>query len=217
MTIWDFWAVRYEKLWVQKYSLSPTRRLVIESLKTLTEGSQQTQSLNLLDVGCGTGQLLEDIFRELGSCFSTLTGADTAGTMLDLAVRKNIPQTHFFQSDAQALPFATFATAQFDLITCCHSFPYYLNQLQALREFKRVLKTGGYLLIINASENTFYDKLVMGLIKLTTGRANYPSAKNMAKMLGTTGFRVLKQIDLPKTLFFMPSIVLTITQPKFGV
>jgi ubiquinone/menaquinone biosynthesis C-methylase UbiE len=214
MNIWDFWAVRYEKLWVQKYSLAPTRRLVINKLRTLTHTLQHAGSLNVLDVGCGTGQLLEEIVSELGPCFSTLTGVDTARTMLDLAVRKNIPQAHFSYGNAEALPFTS---AQFDLITCCHSFPYYRNQLQALRDFKRVLKSEGYLLIISASENTFYDKLVMALIKLTTGRANYPSSNNLAGMLDTAGFRVLSQPILKKALFFMPNIVLTIGQPEMEV
>ena len=63
-SIWDFWANYYNKLWVQKYSLKPSRDKVISIIKKtgIDRGS-------LLDMGCGTGQLLEQINKEFGNKF----------------------------------------------------------------------------------------------------------------------------------------------------
>jgi ubiquinone/menaquinone biosynthesis C-methylase UbiE len=206
--IWDFWAVRYERLWVQKYSLAPTRRLVIDELKKLIGVLGPGPKLNLLDVGCGTGQLIEDIANELGTCFATITGIDTAKNMVEIATQKKIPQAHFSHGDAENLPFAN---AQFDIVTCCHSFPYYRDKLQALQEFKRVLRPDGYIFLISASENNIYDKIMMALVKLTTGRATYPSSQDLAKLLKASDSTVLRQKNLPSK-FFMPSIILTISR-----
>lgn len=198
---------------MQKYSLAPTRRLVIGELENLTQGPGPEPKLDLLDVGCGTGQLIAEIAGELAVCFSTLTGVDTAKNMLDLAVEKKIPQAHFVYGDAGKL---SFAPGQFDILTCCHSFPYYLDKLQVLREFKRVLKPGGYITVISAAENNFYDKLVMSLVKLTTGWAAYPSSTEMAEMLNAVGYRVLLQKKL-ESKFFMPSIILTTAQLETSI
>ena len=43
--VWDRLSVKYDRLWVQKNSLGPTRRKVIEVIKGLEVGD----SFNLLD------------------------------------------------------------------------------------------------------------------------------------------------------------------------
>lgn len=203
--IWDFWAGRYEKLWVQKYSLKPTRDLVIMELKKHIKLNQKQKCL--LDVGCGTGQLLLDIQEQLGYLNITLTGIDSSAKMIAVAQKKLI-KAKLQISNALDLPFSA---NQFDLLTCCHSFPYYKDKLKALKEFKRVVKPGGFLFLIQASENSIYDKLVMQLVKLTTSPADYPSKVHIKEMVGKTGFILLEQKRL-ESKFFMPSIILSILQ-----
>jgi methyltransferase type 12 len=67
-SIWDFWANYYNKLWVQKYSLKPSRDKVIDIIK-----KTKIKNGDLLDMGCGTGQLLEDIY--IKSSVKILTSA----------------------------------------------------------------------------------------------------------------------------------------------
>jgi hypothetical protein len=52
---------------------------------------------------------------------------------------------------------------------------------------------------------------MMALVKLTTGRATYPSSQDLAKMLKASDSTVLRQKNLPSK-FFMPSIILTISR-----
>ena len=69
-----------------------------------------------------------------------------------------------------------------------------------------LLDENGTLIIANASENTAYDKVAMKLVKLTTGKAIYPSIEKMNSMKPKT--LVLKNIIKIKERFFMPSIIL---------
>jgi len=204
--IWDFWADRYEKLWVQKYSLKPTRDLLISELKKhLT--SHLHEEVNLLDVGCGTGQLLEDIQGKLSMPNLSLKGVDSSEQMAALA-QKKLTNVNVLVGDALDLPFVD---NQFDFLTCSHSFPYYRDKLKALQEFKRVVKPGGYIFLVQASENTLYDKVVMKLVKLTTGQASYPSKTKINELVAKAELNLLCQKEL-EGRFFMPSIIFSIIQ-----
>ena len=201
--IWDFWAASYERLWVQKHSLGPTRQLVLNELGQLVAG-QANRPFKHLDVGCGTGQLIEELIKEFGPLIYS-AGLDFSNNMAALASAKNLP-AKFVLGDAHNLPFSS---EEFDFLTCCHSFPYYQNKPLVLQEFFRVLKPGGYLFLINASVNNLYDLLVMAIVKLTTGKASYPSTSATSKLLAKAQLIMSAQKQLPGELF-MPSIVLTI-------
>ena len=57
--IWDKLAKKYDTLWVQNYSLTPTRNMVLQYIEYY-----RIKQSNFLDVGCGTGQLLLDISKK---------------------------------------------------------------------------------------------------------------------------------------------------------
>jgi len=204
--IWDFWAGRYEKLWVQKYSLKPTRDLVITELEKYLEPIGN-DNVSLLDVGCGTGQLLEDIGEKFKHLSLSLTGIDSSKQMVAMA-NKKLSKAKFLVGDALNLPFCE---KRFDFLTCSHSFPYYQNKLRALQEFKRVLKPGGVLFLVQASENNLYDKVVMKLVKLTTGQVDYPSQAEIQELVERAELNLVEQKKLPNK-FFMPSIILSTIQ-----
>ena len=51
--VWEKLAHKYNNLWVQKYSLGPTRR---EVLKIVLPLLKETNSLKIIDFRCGTRQ-----------------------------------------------------------------------------------------------------------------------------------------------------------------
>ena len=77
--IWDFWADKYERLWVQKYSLSPARRDIIAEIKKLIV---QSGSYNILDMGCGIGQLIREMQEDLKGFDIKYTGVDISPKMI---------------------------------------------------------------------------------------------------------------------------------------
>lgn len=206
--IWDFWARRYEGLWVQKQSLTPTRQLVVAEINKYLRQGTAGRGIHLLDVGCGTGQLAKDIQEGCTPYKIRFTGVDYSPGMIKMAQRKKLPKTRFVCGNAEDLPFAA---KKFDIVTCCHSLPYYPDKNKVLREFVRVLKPGGRLLLVQASQNNAYDTLILSLIKLTTGRASYPSAAAVADLLRHAGIPLLEQKTL-ETRFYIPTILLSIGQ-----
>ncbi|HVU63081.1 MAG TPA: bifunctional demethylmenaquinone methyltransferase/2-methoxy-6-polyprenyl-1,4-benzoquinol methylase UbiE [Phycisphaerales bacterium] len=109
-----------------------------------------------LDVACGTGDLTEALAR---AGAAKVTGLDFTPQMLDVArVRaKKLPpgiadRITYIQGDAQNLPLAD---ASVDVITIAFGIRNVLVPAKAIAEFRRVLRPGGRLAILEFSEPTF--------------------------------------------------------------
>ncbi|MTI57252.1 class I SAM-dependent methyltransferase [Geosporobacter ferrireducens] len=195
--VWDFWSKYYEGLWVQKVSLGPTRREILNFLKEILK---KEKKYRILDVGCGTGQLLCEIHEAFIEYDLELFGIDFSKAMIE---RAKIPdhEITFQQMDVREIKGLD---QQYDLILCTHSFPYYENQDLAIKDFRALLKSEGYLLLAQASQNNAYDALTMFFVKFTTGKAKYPSVKEVLAM--TKKLFQCEGIIRIKARFYMPSI-----------
>ena len=198
---WNFWAGFYENLWVQRVSLKPTRLQLLKSLEQLMIPGQ---TCHMLDVGCGTGQLIHDIFHAFPTITFHITGIDYAEGMVLQAEKnlKDLPHVSLCQMDAHDI---RQMDQTFDLIVCTHSFPYYKNQQQVLRQFHQALKPGGTLLLAQAASETWYDKIALFFVSLTTGKAHYPTKTTLQKM--TKGLFYLESATPIRERWFMPSIL----------
>lgn len=97
----------------------------------------------LLDIGCGTGQVLE-MARKRGF---ELYGIDPSEGMLDIA-RQTYPElkaARLVQTTADKLPFND---ASFDCAIASGSMAYVPNMAETASEIARILKPGGVLRII---------------------------------------------------------------------
>jgi ubiquinone/menaquinone biosynthesis C-methylase UbiE len=103
----------------------------------------------VIDVGCADGGYLPLLSSHLNS--SLVIGADLAQKELNLAKRnKSHPNSDYARIDVTALPFST---STFDLIFAKDLLHHLSNPLRALREFKRVLKSNGMMVIIEADRD----------------------------------------------------------------
>lgn len=117
----------------------------------------QNPSAHVLDLCCGTGDLVFSFARQArtssrGETGPTLFGADFALPMLDLAKRKNSKRRErvsFLAADALSLPFAD---PHFDLVSAAFGFRNLANYKDGLREMRRVLHPGGTLAILEFCE-----------------------------------------------------------------
>ena len=211
--VWDYWADKYEKLWVQKYSLAPTRRVIVREILASLEGQEHCR---ILDVGCGTGQLLRDIREEMEArypeCELELMGIDISHRMIEEAQKKSKGQVGSAMIAYACIDVDSFQgeIGSYDCIVCSHSFPYYPKKRETLKKFARLLKPGGQLYLAQASVNTFYDRLIMPLVKLTTSKASYPGVRELNRLL-TEDFATVKNVRI-KEKFYMPSIYLFAAQ-----
>lgn len=90
---------------------------------------------SVLDVGCGTGDLLEALPDY------TATGVDIASDYVDLV---NANGHHAILAPAEQLPFAD---GSFDCVICADVLEHVLDMNQVLREALRVLRRRGYLVV----------------------------------------------------------------------
>jgi SAM-dependent methyltransferase len=110
-------------------------QLVLWMLRRYFPGAQR-----LLDVGCGTGFVLEGIRRHyprLG-----LTGCDVRLTTL-LEAHRQMPETRLFAADVFALPYET----EFDVVVALDVLEHIDDDRVALSALRNVIKPGGGLIL----------------------------------------------------------------------
>lgn len=153
----------------------------------------------ILDVGCGTGMAAE-MLRSFGQVY----GIDVSPRSI-MKARSRLDRVCV--SLGEELPFKDEA---FDVVTCTETIEHFLAPSEALSEFNRVLKSGGYLII--STPNPWYWFVVLSKVyavlkgqKAGTGQIveNYLSPVSLRSMLKKRGF----EIEEFKTVFFKPVFV----------
>ncbi len=104
----------------------------------------------LLDVGCGTGPMIELLLKKFPD--RNYTGIDLTPRMIEVAQEKKLAHTKFLVGDSENLPFPKDA---FDVVVCTNSFHHYPNPQAFMNEAARVLKVGGRLVLRDYTSNTF--------------------------------------------------------------
>src|SRR5947207_9052577 len=116
------------------------RRRVVRRLSSLITANAQ-----VLDVGCGTGDLSIELFEKTAA---RVIGIDFCRPMLQLAKQK-APRLKFIEGDALKLPFAD---ATFDGVTIGFALRNLSSVEQGLAELRRVLKPHAWLAILEFSQ-----------------------------------------------------------------
>ena len=117
----------------------------------LRDLAQRCQGGKMLDLGCGTGFIL-NLAREF---FSELHGVDITQAMLD-QVDMSSGKIKLHNTPAESLPFAN---DTFDLVTAYSFIHHAENPLAILREAGRVLKPGGICYVDLEPNKLFWNQL----------------------------------------------------------
>jgi demethylmenaquinone methyltransferase/2-methoxy-6-polyprenyl-1,4-benzoquinol methylase len=112
--------------------------------KKLVDAIVIKEEMKVLDVATGTGDLLIEIKKRIPNCEAI--GVDLAEEMLSIARKKS--SLLFKRDDACNL---SFSENRFDLLTISFGIRNVEDPEKALREFFRILKPGGQLLILEFS------------------------------------------------------------------
>lgn len=106
----------------------------------------------VLDVGCGTGRILQVLPANV-----KYTGLDNSPELLAIAGRRH-PTGKFISADARALPFPDKSFDAVLVIAVAHHFLKEPERLAVLAEAKRVLKKGGrvYVSVWNLNQSKFW-------------------------------------------------------------
>ncbi len=178
---------------------------------------KKKESLNILDIATGTG----DLALELGQALpkAKVIGLDLAPQMLEIgrqkAQKKGMSESiSFIEGDAENLPFQD---NSFDAITVAFGVRNFETPLKGLKEMNRVLKPGGQLIVLEFSKTrskffkgifNFYFKYILpqiGRLISKDARAYqylydsvqaFPSGNEFLNLLDQSGYRAEKWIPL---------------------
>lgn len=100
------------------------------------------QFTDLLDVGCGTGPMIELLTKKYPE--KNYTGLDLTPKMIETAKAKGLCNTKFIVGDSENLPFDD---DSFDAVICANSFHHYPNPQKFFDGVKRVLRSNGRLIL----------------------------------------------------------------------
>lgn len=140
----------------------------------------------LLDVGCGTGHLLQLLARQRPAEYA---GLDLAENMVAVARAKNIPGASFVQGTAARLPWED---GFFDVVCCIQSFHHYPYPDKAMAEALRVLRPGGLYLLSDTGVGgpaAWLDNHLLFRL-MNSGDCHTESRRAVARRMEKNGFRV---------------------------
>lgn len=130
--LFDWWSRSYDFLLPSAFYQAIHQRLL--------DYAKLPDRAHVLDLGCGTGKLLNRLAQR--SPDLTGTGLDLSSDMLKQAEMKSydLNRLTYVQGTADAIPSHE---NQYNAVFCTVSFLHYPDPLAVLREVHRVLKPGG--------------------------------------------------------------------------
>ncbi|MFQ8689657.1 MAG: class I SAM-dependent methyltransferase [Blautia sp.] len=165
---------------------------VIDTLSTL-------QFSNVLDVGCGTGEILSAI----GALYPTvsLLGIDISQEMLKQAKSKEIDNVKLYLGDAEHLPFEN---ARFNVLICTDSFHHYPKPQRAIDEFYRVLQNNGHILLADFWKPFPIRQLMNSFIPFSNeGDVKIYSRSEILSFLKHSGFQDIQYQKINKSSYLV--------------
>ncbi|QCD53267.1 bifunctional demethylmenaquinone methyltransferase/2-methoxy-6-polyprenyl-1,4-benzoquinol methylase UbiE [Campylobacter sp. RM16192] len=114
-------------------------KIVLEKFKN--------QSINIVDVACGTGDMM-GFWKNMASKFNvkinSLTGIDPSSGMLEVAKQK-FPEFKFIEALATN---TSLDDASTNVLSISYGIRNVVEREAALKEFNRILKDGGYIVVL---------------------------------------------------------------------
>jgi ubiquinone/menaquinone biosynthesis C-methylase UbiE len=158
------------------------------------------QSVQILEVGCGTGHWL----ALLASQGYRVAGLDASRSMVDQAKIK-IPRPALMRGHAEALPLKT---ASFDRIFCINAFHHFSDKTAFMTEARRVLRRGGRLMSVSLDPHMdcdhwwIYDYFPQ-VIALDKGR--YLPMHTIRQMMMDSGFTGCYTLEAQHIEYLIPA------------
>ncbi|MCA9372168.1 class I SAM-dependent methyltransferase [Candidatus Woesebacteria bacterium] len=172
------WATLYDSFLVARY--------FGKYYKIAAEHVGDLNGKKVLSVGCGSGTLEISLAKKYPRV--SITGVDISPKMLQKAKEKSTdtPNITFIEADAEDLPIDK---KIFDYVICLQSFHHYPNQKKVLKGFRKVLKQGGELVMIEAVKTSIVSRALIYINRaiIEPGVMHY-SPSELTSLLQQTGF-----------------------------
>ncbi|MDB9465811.1 class I SAM-dependent methyltransferase [Dolichospermum circinale] len=158
--------------------------------KRLLSQVELSANANVLDLGCGTGRLLNRLANQFPEI--TGTGLDLSPQMLRVARQNNRhrPRLIYLEGNAENLPFVE---GQFNAVFNTISFLHYPQPDQVLKEVARVLSPGGKFYLVDI---TFNNSSSCQITPHSPTAVRFYSQKQREEMGNNAGLTCLKHHHL---------------------
>lgn len=158
---------------------------------------QLEHDFKVLDVACGTGELLNGLKKK---CSIKGVGIDISDKMIEVANQRH-PDLEFHISTCAPLPFKD---DSFDVLTVSAAFHHFPNPDDFAREAYRVLKSGGkiYIAELNILEGTRQIFNVLFLPFMRAGDVKIYSSEELKGIFENVGFKNIQIEKSGKIQFF---------------
>ena len=179
-SFFDRWARTYDfslfQFWMKKFQ-APVLKEINFSKKA-----------KILDISCGTGELLASLRQKDTRHNLKLYGTDLSSKMLEKA-RVKLPEDIILTAgDVHQLPFKSNA---FEYVISTEAFHHYGNQQKAVQEMVRVTKPGGKVVVVDI--NLFLRPIHKLFEVFEPGCVKINSKNEMHHLFRNTGLKEIKQ------------------------
>ncbi len=179
----DLWAGHYDfmpfQFWMKKFHLPV--------LKELSSLPKQNKKVKILDLSCGSGELLQEIGK-LKIRTSELYGIDTSPKMINVAKKKLPPAIQLKVMDVHRL---NFPKNYFDYVISTEAFHHYYTQRKALFEMNRVCRKGGKVVVVDI--NFFFNTVHRVFEIFEPGCVRVNSKEEMRRLFQKAGLKKIQQ------------------------
>ena len=187
----DNWSATYEQSFTWRHFFKPVHD-ILQAHVLGVEGK------HILDIGCGTGDMLR---RFSGERAGRLVGVDASDGMLAKARELSAGyDIELVDGSAESLPFGD---EEFDIVTSCMAFHHFPDPGGAIAEIYRVLRHGGRLFICDLTQEG-----VLGHVMLYFGKSkadeHYSTEPTMKALLLEKGVR---EVASERVFTFPPAML----------
>ncbi len=173
-------------LWASTYDFSPFQYLMKSFHAPVLKEISKNPKGKLLDISCGTGQLLKtinEIYPHLD-----IQGLDYSPKMLKQSRKRLSEKIHLMQGDVHKLPYSD---QTFDYVISTEAFHHYHNQKLALKEMYRITKTNGKIIIVDI--NFIFKPINLLFAIIEPGCKKINSKKEFLTMFKELKLKEIKQ------------------------
>ncbi|MEK6832481.1 MAG: class I SAM-dependent methyltransferase [Nanoarchaeota archaeon] len=160
------------------------KRLLLNPVKKAVEFVNVKKKSKILDAGCGTGNLLKILEDENKGL--ELYGVDISKEMLKIA-RKKLKNAKIRLEAVEKL---SFKKDYFDYVFSIDAFQLFYDYDLVMRNFYRILKKGGYLVVVDYSFGIFLNKIFN---KIGPGNNEMHTALGFKELFKKYKFKYIKQ------------------------
>ena len=153
---------------------------------------------DVLEIGCGNGYTL-DLLKEQFKNY-IFNGLDFSEDLLKIANSRNLDNVKFYQGDARQLQFSD---ESFDVIyteRCIINLLSWEEQQLALKEMRRILKKGGYILFMESFSDGYNNlnkaRIELGLDAIAMPHHNLYFEKETFEPFVSQFFQIMNPLDM---------------------